>query len=82
MILRNEAILKIIYDSDNNFENSENESYGSIESEDVEITFTSDGKPKAVNRPKPNLTPPPKKEEAPAPQQSAQAEESSDDLPF
>ena len=63
--------MKIIYDSDNNFENSENESYGSIESEDVEITFTSEGKPKAVNRPKPNLTPPPKKEEAPAPQQSA-----------
>lgn len=71
MILRNEAILKIIYDSDNNFENSENESYGSIESEDVEITFTSEGKPKAVTRPKPNLTAPPKKAESYAPSETA-----------
>lgn len=60
MILRNEAILKIIYDSDNNFENSENESYGSIESEDVEITFTSEGKPRAAERPKPHLSQPKK----------------------
>ena len=74
MILRNEAILKIIYDSDNNFENSENESYGSIESEDVEITFTSEGKPKAVTRPKPNLTAPPKKAESYAPSETAPAQ--------
>ena len=63
--------MKIIYDSDNNFENSENESYGSIESEDVEITFTSEGKPKAVTRPKPNLTAPPKKAESYAPSETA-----------
>lgn len=74
MILRNEAILKIIYDSDNNFENSENESYGSIESEDVEITFTSEGKPKAVTRPKPNLTAPPKKAESYAASETAPAQ--------
>lgn len=50
--------MKIIYDSDNNFENSENESYGSIEAQDVEITFDSKGKPQAPTRPKPNLTTP------------------------
>lgn len=66
--------MKIIYDSDNNFENSENESYGSIESEDVEITFTSEGKPKAVTRPKPNLTAPPKKAESYAPSETAPAQ--------
>ena len=70
MILRNEANLKIIYDSDNNFENSENEAYGSIESEDVDFTFTNEGKPKAVTRPNPNLSAPPKKEEQPAVQQT------------
>ncbi len=66
--------MKIIYDSDNNFENSENESYGSIESEDVEITFTGEGKPKAATRPKPHLTAPPKAAETPvAPEQTAPA---------
>lgn len=50
--------MKIIYDSDNNFENSENEPYSSIESEDVEITFDDRGKPQAPKRPKPNLTSP------------------------
>ncbi len=50
--------MKIIYDSENNFENSENESYGSIESEDVEILLNSEGKPVAPKRPKPHLSTP------------------------
>ncbi len=50
--------MKIIYDSENNFENSENESYGSIESEDVEISINNEGKPVAPKRPKPHLSTP------------------------
>lgn len=52
--------MKIIYDSDNNFQNSENESYGSIESEDIDISFNGEGKPKAISRPKPHISAPPK----------------------
>ena len=55
---RNDATMKIIYDSENNFENSENESYGSIESEDVEILLNGEGKPVAPKRPKPHLSTP------------------------
>ena len=50
--------MKIIYDSDNKSENSEDEFYGKIQSEEVEITFTSEGKPKAAERPKPHLSQP------------------------
>lgn len=67
--------MKIIYDSDNNFENSENESYGSIEAQDVEITFDSKGKPQAPTRPKPNLaTPSEMRGEAPAAETVPQAQ--------
>lgn len=67
--------MKIIYDSDNNFENSENESYGSIEAQDVEITFDSKGKPQAPTRPKPNLTTPSEmRGEAPAAEAVPQAQ--------
>lgn len=67
--------MKIIYDSDNNFENSENESYGSIEAQDVEITFDSKGKPQAPTRPKPNLTTPSEmRGEAPAAETVPQAQ--------
>lgn len=67
--------MKIIYDSDNNFENSENESYGSIEAQDVEITFDSKGKPQAPTRPKPNLTTPSEmRGEAPAAETIPQAQ--------
>ena len=54
--------MKIIYDSDNSFQNSENEAYGSIESEEIDISFTSEGKPKAATRPKPHISAPPKAE--------------------
>ena len=50
--------MKIIYDSENNFENSENESYGSIESEDVEISLDGEIKPVSPQRPKKQLTSP------------------------
>ena len=55
---RNELTMKIIYDSENNFENSENESYGSIESEDVEISLDGEVKPVSPQRPKKQLTSP------------------------
>ena len=67
--------MKIIYDSDNNFENSENESYGSIETQDVEITFDSKGKPQTPVRPKPNLTTPSEmRGEAPATEAAPQVQ--------
>lgn len=54
--------MKIIYDSDNNFENAENKSGSSIEAEDIDIT----SKPKSATRPKPHISAPQKKAQQPA----------------
>ena len=73
--------MKIIYDSENNFENSENESFGSIQSQDVEISFDGKEKP-TVHRPKPTLTPPPKVQSAPKVQGEVQPQVQPQAQPF
>lgn len=61
--------MKIIYDSDNNFENSENEAYGSIQSQDVDISEEKKAEPKqSATRPAPQLSGIPTQQGAVTPQ--------------